>query len=347
MEYLSGITLEKYIENRGAASVEQCVYIAEKLAIALVAVHSAGLLHRDIAPDNIMLCGDGKIKLLDFGAARKVCEETSLTVMMKTGFTPVEQYSGGAELTAKSDIYALGMVLFYALTGKQPKSVFARMENDNDFAESLWAVPESFRTVIGKAASINSAERFESAAEFLNALSDMKIRKEAIAVSSEDLSEENPLKVDKNNPPNPKYLLRGICAGIVMCCAVFVPVIILSNSRQGSGDTVPIDPPVTSSDTVQDTPSDIIKPPVTIEFGSFEKMSSQYVGRISKKLLEEFDGNVKITLEIETLPDFLNAPEVYLIFPVDSSGANMIRCCATDNAEADITGAIPIENDAR
>lgn len=205
--------------------------------------------------------------------------------MMKTGFTPVEQYSGGAELTAKSDIYALAMVLFYALTGKQPKSVFARMENDNEFAESLWAVPESFRNVIKKAAAVNSAERFESAAEFLNALSDMKIRKEAIAVSSEDFLEENPLKVDKNDLPKPKFFLRGICAGIMLCCAVFVPVIILSNSRQENGDTEPIDPPVTSSDTFPDTPSDKIKPPVTIEFGSFEKnMSSQYVGRISKKL---------------------------------------------------------------
>ena len=348
MEYLSGITLEKYIENRGAANVEQCVYLAEKLALALVAIHSAGLLHRDIAPDNIMLCEEGKIKLLDFGAARKVCEETSLTVMMKTGFTPVEQYSGGAELTAKSDIYALGMVLFYALTKKQPKSVFARMENDSEFSESLWAVPESFRNVIEKAAAVNFAERFESAAEFLNALSDMKIRKEAIAVSSGDFSEENPLKVDKNIPPKPKYFLRGICAGILLCCAVFVPVIILSNYRQESGNTKPTDPPVTSSDTLSVTSPDKIKPPVTIEFGSFEKnMSSQYVGRISKNTLEEFGGNVKITLEIETLPDFLNAPEVYMIYPVDSGGANMISYCTADSAEADITGAVPIEKDAR
>lgn len=122
MEFLSGITLEKYVENHGAASVEQCVYLAEKLASALVAIHSAGLLHRDIAPDNIMLCSDGKVKLLDFGAARKPSEETSLTVMMKTGFTPVEQYSDGAELTAKTDIYALGMTLFMRLPVKNRKA---------------------------------------------------------------------------------------------------------------------------------------------------------------------------------------------------------------------------------
>ncbi len=333
MEYLSGITLEKYIENHGAANVEQCVYLAEKLALALVAIHSAGLLHRDIAPDNIMLCEDGKIKLLDFGAARKVSEETSLTVMMKTGFTPVEQYSSGTDLTAKSDIYALGMILFYVLTGKQPKSVFSRMENDKSFIEGLWAVPASFKNVIEKVAAINSAERFDSAAEFLNALSDMKIRGEAITFSCEDFSEKAALKIDRNNlPRKSKSFLKGVFIGILMCSAVFLPIIVLSNYRHENVE-------------IQQK-----KSPVTIEFGSFEKnMSSQYVGRISKNTLEEFDGNVKITLEIETLPDFLNAPEIYLIYPVDSGGANMISYCTTDNdsAEADITGAVPIEKDVR
>lgn len=333
MEYLLGITLEKYIENHGAANVEQCVYLAEKLALALVAIHSAGFLHRDIAPDNIMLCEDGKIKLLDFGAARKISEETSLTVMMKTGFTPVEQYSGGADLTSKSDIYALGMTLFYALTGKQPKSVFSRMENDKEFIESLWAVPISFRNVIEKAAAVNSAERFNSAAEFLNALSDMKIRGEVIAFSSEDFSVENPLKINKNNPPSKsKSFLRGICVGILLCSMFFVPIIILSNLRPENIE-------------IQHK-----KPPVTIEFGSFEKnMSNQYVGRISKNTLEEFNSNVKITLEIETLPDFFNAPEIYLIYPVDSGGANMISYCAAsgESAKADVTGAVPIKKDAQ
>lgn len=333
MEYLRGVTLEKYIENRGAASTEQCVYLAEKLALALVAIHSAGFLHRDIAPDNIMICGDGKIKLLDFGAARKVAEETSLTVMMKTGFTPVEQYSGGAELTARSDIYALGMALYYALTGKQPKSVFARMENDKEFGESLWAVPASFRAVIEKAAAVNSAERFGSAAEFLNALSDMKIRGEVIALSGEELSSGNSPQVGgKGAPSKTKHFLIGICVGVLLCSAVFVPVSIIGGSRSESAGTRQN------------------HAPVTIEFGGFEKnMSGQYVGRISKSTLEEFGGDVKLTLEIETLPDFFNDPEVYLLYPVDSGGANMINLCAALDApaRADITGAVPIEKGAR
>ncbi|MCM1191522.1 MAG: serine/threonine protein kinase [Acetatifactor muris] len=333
MEHLRGVTLEKYIDEHGALNVEQCVYLAEKLALALVAIHSAGLLHRDIAPDNIMLCEDGRIKLLDFGAARKVREETSLTVMMKTGFTPVEQYSGGASLTARSDIYALGMVLFYALTEKQPKSVFMRMEDDGEFTGSLWAIPESFRDVIEKAAAINSADRFDSAADFLNALSDMRIRGEVITVSDEEFSKESPLKMYRgDSPAKPNRFLIGICTGVLLCGAVLAPIMLLGRPRPENGE-------------VQSVNS-----PVTIEFGSFEKnISSQYVGRISQNTLDEFGGNVKITLDVETLPDFMNAPEIYLIYPVDSSGANMIDYCApvSSSSEADITGAVPIEKGTR
>lgn len=339
MEFFSGITLEKYVENHGAASVEQCVFLAEKLASALVAIHSAGLLHRDIAPDNIMLCSDGKVKLLDFGAARNPSEETSLTVMMKTGFTPVEQYSDGAELTAKTDIYALGMTLFYALTGKKPKSVFARMENDRDFSESLWAVTANFRSIVEKAAAINSAERFESTAEFLNALSDTKIRGEGFSLSSEEFSPQNTLKITKEiRPPKTRYFLSGLCAGILLCGAALTPVIILNKPR------------IESYRTQQENSSTTPVLPFTMQFGDFEgSFSSQYVGKISKNILKSFGGDVKITLDIETVADFVNFPEVYLIYPVDSSSANLISACAAfgEQRTADVSGAVAIEQDAR
>lgn len=351
MEFLSGITLEKYVENHGAASVEQCVYLAEKLAAALVAIHSAGMVHRDIAPDNIMLCFDGKIKLLDFGAARKPSEETSLTVMMKTGFTPVEQYSDGADLTAKTDIYALGMTLFYALTGKKPKSVFARMENDRDFSESLWAVTPNFKDIIKKAAAINSAERFESAAEFLNALSDTKIRGEGFSFSSEEFSPQNTLKVAKEiRSPKTRYFLCGLCAGGLLCGAALTPVIILNKPRVESSLTQQEQSSTISSQAQQNESSVTPVLPYTMEFGEFEgSFSSQYVGKISKNTLKSFGGDVKITLDIETVADFVNFPEIYLIYPVDDGGANMISACAAfdEQCAADVSGAVEIEKDAR
>lgn len=340
MEYLSGTILEKYIENHGAISVEQCAYLAEKIASALVAIHSAGIIHRDVAPDNIMLCPDGKVKLLDFGAARKPSEETSLTVMIKTGFTPSEQYSDGTKLTAKTDIYALGTTLFYALTAKKPKNVFARMEDDCEFSEKLWAVTASFKSVIEKAAAINSAERFESAAEFLNALSDTKIHGKQLTFSGEDVFLQNKMPPARNTyVPRTRYFLSGMLAGVLLCFAAFTCVHLLNDYRSESSQTP-------SSENSASIPTF----PVTVEFGSFEgSFKDQYVGKISKNILRSFGGSVKITLDIETVPEFVNSAEVYLIYPVDSSGTNMISFCTVSDERrtADASGAVEIEKDAR
>lgn len=89
--------------------------------------------------------------------------------------------------------------------------------------------------------------------------------------------------------------------------------------------------------------------PYTIEFGEFEgDFGSQYVGKISKNILKSFGGDVKITLDIETVPDFVNPGEIYLIYPVDG-GANMISACAAfdEQCAADVSGAVEIEKDAR
>ena len=90
MEYLNGVTLKNYIKKHGKVSDGQAMFIMDKIAAALSITHSAGVLHRDISPDNIMICMDGKIKLIDFGAARQIMAESSsnLTVVLKPGYTP-------------------------------------------------------------------------------------------------------------------------------------------------------------------------------------------------------------------------------------------------------------------
>ena len=91
MEYLNGITLKNYVKKHGKISDGQALFVMDKIAAALSITHSAGVLHRDISPDNIMVCLDGKIKLIDFGAARQIMAESSsnLTVVMKPGYTPI------------------------------------------------------------------------------------------------------------------------------------------------------------------------------------------------------------------------------------------------------------------
>ena len=104
MGYLEGETLKSYLKNKGTLNEGQAVKVLQDISSALMASHSMNILHRDVSPDNIMLCDDGSIKLLDFGAARQVVAEQSqsLSVILKQGFAPLEQYQKkGKKITTR------------------------------------------------------------------------------------------------------------------------------------------------------------------------------------------------------------------------------------------------------
>ncbi len=107
MEYLEGMDLKKYVASHGGRiSQEEMVSLFLPIADALTVVHSAGILHRDISPDNIFVMKDQVTKLLDFGAARQVIGEQSksLSVVLKQGFAPIEQYQTRGNFGPWSDI---------------------------------------------------------------------------------------------------------------------------------------------------------------------------------------------------------------------------------------------------
>ncbi|MDE7288227.1 MAG: serine/threonine protein kinase [Oscillospiraceae bacterium] len=172
MEYLQGQTIKECVSKRGVMTVQQVKKIAEEVASALEATHGANVLHRDVSPDNIMLCSDGKIKLLDFGAARQVVSERSqsFSVILKPGFAPLEQYQKKGRQGPWTDIYSLGTTLYYCLTGKIPEDPMSRMENDETFASGLMSVDEGLRGIIRKATALKIEDRYGSAAELLNDL---------------------------------------------------------------------------------------------------------------------------------------------------------------------------------
>jgi len=96
----------------------------------LETMHKARVIHRDISPDNIILMPDGKLKLLDFGSARSVQDGKSMTVMLKAGFSPVEQYQSKGQ-DAYTDVYALAATIYYCLTGVVPPSSVNRLDKDS------------------------------------------------------------------------------------------------------------------------------------------------------------------------------------------------------------------------
>ena len=132
MEHLEGETLAAFLEREGKVSEQQAMDLIIPVLQALEAVHEKGIIHRDIAPDNIFLArsadGELKVKLIDFGAAKfaTTSHSKSLTVIIKPGYSPEEQYRSNGDQGTYTDVYALAAVLYRMVTGVQPADAFER-----------------------------------------------------------------------------------------------------------------------------------------------------------------------------------------------------------------------------
>lgn len=176
MEYLDGISLKEYLkQENGKIDCEQALYITFHIIDALEDIHKAGILHRDISPDNIFLCENGIVKLIDFGAARFSDEEKEITrsIILKPGFSPPEQYQSKSKQGSWTDIYALSATLYSAITGVTPdESVNRIVEDEVKSPKELDEnIPEYISNTIMKGMAINPSLRFRDIKEFRKALS--------------------------------------------------------------------------------------------------------------------------------------------------------------------------------
>ena len=122
MEYLEGEDLHHYAARHGRFTFDEAFDLLEPAMLTLDKVHKKGLIHRDICPSNIMRLNDGRIKVLDFGAARpqSVNGELSLSILIKLGYSPIEQYSEHGAQGPWTDVYAMSATIYKLITGKTP-----------------------------------------------------------------------------------------------------------------------------------------------------------------------------------------------------------------------------------
>lgn len=120
MEYLPNVTLRKELRHRGTLTPRQALIVLDAVLAGLEAVHAAGMIHRDLKPDNVLLGADGQIKLADFGLARAVSAATTTKTLMGTvGYVAPELVTRtGAD--ERTDLYTVGIILYEMLTGFQP-----------------------------------------------------------------------------------------------------------------------------------------------------------------------------------------------------------------------------------
>ena len=187
MEYLDGETLQELLKRENTIPVEQAIAMLTPVIQSLQVVHQEGIIHRDIAPDNIFLTSDGKVKLIDFGASRyaTTSHSRSLTVIIKPGYSPEEQYRSRGDQGSHTDVYAIGATLYRMITGVTPPDALERRAFFESKKKDILTPPSRLCKQIG--------DNQETA--ILNALNvRIEDRTPDMATLEEELTAEEPVK---------------------------------------------------------------------------------------------------------------------------------------------------------
>lgn len=181
MEFLEGKSYKQYIaEHGGKVDGETAVNVALSVLDALQEIHKVKIIHRDISPDNIFMIPveagseDYKVKLIDFGAARFASgeEEKTLSIILKPGYAPPEQYRSRSRQGPWTDIYAVGAVLYRSIVGRMPEESVNRMVEDHlePPMNLVPELPQYLSDTIMRAMAVNQELRFQNVAQFKGAL---------------------------------------------------------------------------------------------------------------------------------------------------------------------------------
>ena len=177
MEFVEGQNLKQYLRRNGRLPMDTVMAIAMPVMNALEKIHDRGMIHRDISPSNIMILPDGRVRLLDFGAAKEVSLETinmtTMSAVYKYGYSPIEQLTQGMKQGPYTDIYALCATMYEMLTGTLPPTPFQRAyEGVNLRPISAYGVriDPAQEAAILRGLEINGADRIQTIRELRAAL---------------------------------------------------------------------------------------------------------------------------------------------------------------------------------
>jgi serine/threonine protein kinase len=185
MLYVDGRDLKEYLNQHGGKiAYEPALKIMLLVMAALEDVHRAGIIHRDISPDNIYVEATGGIKILDFGATRYAMGEQSrsLSVVLKPGYAPEEQYRSRGKQGPWTDIYALGATFYRTITGRVPPEATDRLAEDDLAPPSAIgvAIPASSEAALMKSLAVKAENRFQTVTAFRQAMTPQRMTPQAL-----------------------------------------------------------------------------------------------------------------------------------------------------------------------
>ena len=218
MEYLEGVTLKQYLVENKRIDAEDLVELLVPLIESLDEIHSQGLIHRDISPDNIMVLPDGRIKLMDFGAARDYTEfgEKSLSIVLKPGYAPPEQYQTHGVQGPWTDIYALCATMYKCITGENPPDAIDRLVDDHlkKISAFGFTVSPQIEEAIIKGMSVAAKDRYQNVGDFCEDLyggyeersvSEAEESQSQVETETAEQSVEDKADMLKDEVPQEKY----------------------------------------------------------------------------------------------------------------------------------------------
>ena len=177
MDFVEGETLKARLQRTGPMSWEQAKEIFLPAIRAMEQVHKAGLVHRDLSPDNLMLTPEGRVMILDLGAAKDLNVNNGASSMQvaKGGFSPFEQYTQRGASGPWTDVYAMAATLYFTLTGKLPPVATDRVDEDTiSWTEpGLKALPAPALEALQKAMEVSAKKRTQSMAELGKGLTEV------------------------------------------------------------------------------------------------------------------------------------------------------------------------------
>lgn len=218
MEFLDGASVKDYLKMNKKMPVKDAVAVTDSVLDALKEMHAAGILHRDIGPGNIFLCGRN-VKIIDFGAARLSDgdKEVTRSVIVTPGFAPAEQYQSKSKQGPWTDLYAVAATLYNMVTGKRPDESTDRMMDDQveDPDKLNPEVSHELSNTIMKGMAVNPNLRFRSVDEFSDALHEKK-------------KVENPKQELKRRKKRRIISIAAVIT-VLLCAAAFAGILFLDN----------------------------------------------------------------------------------------------------------------------